>query len=191
MSLWPLPKLTAARVYEPGTEVCLINGLLCNKVELPEGTVCVVLKRSKALYFRKDGVARYRYRVSSPAGKFYVGDTAILEATEFATASWNGDVSVTLTVSRNGQMVGTDHASLRVAPFVVHMSTDPTEQVYATDGAGVPALAAFMNDLGAIKIYRRWSVIAHSFMRRFHRQAPDAIGAQSSYPSSLKEKERS
>ena len=73
-----------------------------------------------------------------------------IEATEFPTADWNGDVTLALTVSQGAATVGTDRVALRVAPFVVHMSTDRAEQLYATDGAGISSLAAFINDLDTI-----------------------------------------
>ncbi len=103
--------------------------------------------------FRNDGGAWTAFHPAIDtisAADLRAGVELGIEATEFPTATWNGDVSLSLTVSRGGAAVGTDRVALRVAPFVVHMSTDRAEQIYATDGAGYASLTAFMNDLSAI-----------------------------------------
>ncbi len=73
-----------------------------------------------------------------------------IEASEFPTAEWNGEVSLTLTVTRGDESLGEDRAVLRAAPFVVSTSLDEAMRVYVTGGAGVIPLTRFINDLTSI-----------------------------------------
>ena len=73
-----------------------------------------------------------------------------VESSDFPTADWAGEITLSLAVTRGDEALGEDRAVLRVAPFVVSSSLDEATRIYATGGGGVLPLARFINDLDAI-----------------------------------------
>jgi protein-arginine deiminase len=73
-----------------------------------------------------------------------------VESSDFPTATWAGEITLALAVTRGDEALGDDRAVLRVAPFVVSTSLDEATRVYATGGGGIFSLARFINDLDSI-----------------------------------------
>jgi protein-arginine deiminase len=73
-----------------------------------------------------------------------------IESKEFPGAEWNGRVELTLTVSAgDGAEIGTDRATMRVAPFILSNHMDAGERVYAAAAAGYRPSTLFHGDLSA------------------------------------------
>lgn len=70
-----------------------------------------------------------------------------IESRSFPTADWNGEVSLSLRVTREGTELATDRAVMRVAPWVISSSLDETIRVFGPEAPGFAAVQFFTDDL--------------------------------------------
>jgi protein-arginine deiminase len=125
--------------------------------DAPSGTVAkIAIDRAagaKVRLFRRDGT---RWAPMSADG--LVDEAAIrggielgVEGLDFASPQWDG--MLTLTVEGRdgaGNVLGTDRATMRVAPLVLSNNTDETERILVTKVNLLPSSLDFVGDLDAV-----------------------------------------
>lgn len=72
-----------------------------------------------------------------------------IESMNFPTTTWDGTVTVTVTVTDGDTMIGTDRVALRAAPWVMGNSIGATEMTYVMAIPGQRSSTAFVSDIVA------------------------------------------
>lgn len=70
-----------------------------------------------------------------------------IESTDFPSATWSGQVALTITVNQADQVLGSDTVRLQVAPFLLHSNLSPALRFYAMSWNGDPDSTPFINAL--------------------------------------------
>lgn len=70
-----------------------------------------------------------------------------IESRGFPTVEWDGTANLSLRVTQGETELFSDRASLRVAPWVISSSLDPTIRVFGPEAAGFAAVQYFTDDL--------------------------------------------
>jgi protein-arginine deiminase len=74
-----------------------------------------------------------------------------IEAKDFPSTGWNGQVEISLTVTgAGGAALGNDRVVMRTAPWVINNSLDPTVRIFGPQAEGVSAVQVFTDDLVTI-----------------------------------------
>lgn len=118
-----------------------------------QGTLALdAMSADKVRLFRRAGEewAAFDPATALTAADLRAGVEFGIEAKDFPTTEWNGQVEITLTVMNGMTMAGSDRVVMRTAPWVIHNSLDPTVRIYGPEARGVPAVQVFTDDLSAI-----------------------------------------
>lgn len=100
-----------------------------------------------------------------------------IESKDFPTMAWDGTTNLTLTVTNNGAMVGTDRVSLRVAPWVMGNSLAPTEYINLMYAAGLRPSDLFERDLSAAAMADNMMLVEYDAYRtEYLRMDPNGGG---------------
>lgn len=70
-----------------------------------------------------------------------------IESRGFPTPEWDGTTNLALRVTQGGVELRSDRAVMRVAPWVISSSLDPTIRVFGPEAAGFAAVQYFTDDL--------------------------------------------